>query len=59
LTKLLIEIAPKLFDKEFDLIAVAIVDALIHVDFVCKSYILNGLGNTLHDIYDFINGEKV
>jgi len=33
-------------------------NALNHIDFMCKNYILNGLDNTLYNVYSSIKSTK-
>jgi uncharacterized protein len=57
LEKFLTKKAPKSSENEFDPTAMAVVDAWNHTDFICKNYILNGLDNTLYDVYNSIKSE--
>lgn len=36
-----------------------VVDTWNHNDFICKNYILNGLGNTIYNMYNLIKSSKV
>ena len=45
------EDAPALKENETDKQVVATVEAWKHVDFLCRNYILNGLDNTLYNVY--------
>ena len=51
LVKFLHEDAPVCSENEADRQVVAAVDAGKHYDFLCKNYILNGLDNTLYNVY--------
>ena len=51
LARFLQEEAPKLDEDETDRTTVAAVEAWKHRDFLCKGYILNGLGNILYNVY--------
>ena len=51
LAKFLREDAPVCSENEADRQVVAAVDAWKHSDFLCKNYILNGLDNTLYNVY--------
>ena len=37
---------------------VAVVEAWKHVDFLCRNYILNGLDNTLYNVYSLLKTTK-
>ncbi|XP_048140251.1 uncharacterized protein LOC125316286 [Rhodamnia argentea] len=52
LTRFLNEDAPKLDEGETNKEKVAAVDAWKHSDFVCRNYVLNGLDNSLHNVYN-------
>ena len=52
LAKFLREDAPVCSENEADCQIVAAVDAWEHSDFLCKNYILNGLDNTLYNVYN-------
>ena len=54
LAKFLREDAPICSENEADRQVVAAVDAWKHSDFLCKNYILNGLDNTLYNVYSLI-----
>ncbi|GMY37975.1 Retrovirus-related Pol polyprotein from transposon TNT 1-94 [Fagus crenata] len=54
LAKFLYEDAPTLNENESDKQVVAAIDAWKHADFLCKNYILNGLDNTLYNVYSQI-----
>ena len=58
LAKFLYEDAPTLNENESDKQVVAAIDAWKHVDFLCKNYILNGLDNTLYNVYSQIKTAK-
>ena len=45
------ENAPALSEDETDRQAIAAVEAWKHSDFLCRNYILNGLDNTLYNVY--------
>jgi hypothetical protein len=49
LEKFLTKKAPKSSENEFDPTTIT--------DFICKNYILNGLDNTLYDVYNSIKSE--
>ena len=51
LAKFLCEDAPVCSENEVDHQVVSVVDAWKHYDFLCKNYILNGLDNTLYNVY--------
>ena len=51
LTRFLQEDAPALKENETDRQVVAIVEAWKHADFLCRNYLLNGLDNTLYNVY--------
>ena len=51
LTSFLREDAPALKENETDKQLVATVEAWKHADFLCRNYILNGLDNTLYNLY--------
>lgn len=51
LARFLHEEAPALMEGETDKQIVAAVDAWKHADFLCRNYILNGLDNTLYNVY--------
>ena len=54
LAKFLHEDAPFCSENEADRQVVVAVDAWKHSDFLCKNYILNGLDNTLYNVYSLI-----
>ena len=51
LAKFLCEDAPVCSENEANRQVVVVVDAWKHSDFLCKNYILNGLDNTLYNVY--------
>ncbi|XXG80650.1 hypothetical protein AAC387_Pa09g1466 [Persea americana] len=52
LARFLLEEAPALKEGETDKQVVAAVEAFLkHVVFLCRNYILNGLDNTLYNVY--------
>ena len=51
LAKFLREDDPVCSENEADRQVVVAVDAWKHSDFLCKNYILNGLDNTLYNVY--------
>ena len=55
LTRFLQEDAPALKEDETDRQVVAAAEAWKHVDFLCCNYILNGLDNTLYNVYCAFN----
>jgi hypothetical protein len=48
----------KLLDKEFALTIVTNIDAWKHSNFMYKNYVLNGLEDTLYDVYNSTNTAK-
>ena len=50
--------APSLTENESDAQVVAAVDAWKHADFLCRNYILDGLDNTLYNVYSPIKTAK-
>ena len=54
LAKFLYEDATTLNENESDRQVVAAIDAWKFADFLCKNYILNGLDNTLYNVYSQI-----
>jgi len=54
----LIEKASKLLNDESDPTIVVAMDAWNYTDFVYKNYILNGLDNTLYDLYSSIKNAR-
>ena len=55
LARFLQEDAPALKEDETDRQVVAAVESWKHVDFLCRNYILNGLDNTLYNVYCAFN----
>ena len=55
LTRFLQEDAPALKENEADRQVVAAVEAWKHADFLCRNYLLNGLDNTLYNVYCAFN----
>ena len=51
LAKVLHEDAPTLKEGETNKQIMAAVEAWKHLDFLCKNYILNGLDNTMYNVY--------
>ena len=51
LARFLTENAPVLKDDEQDIQAVSAVDAWKHSDFLCRNYVLNGLTDSLYNVY--------
>ena len=58
LARFLHEDAPILTEDETDRQMVATVDAWKHANFLCRNYILNGLDNTLYNVYSPIKTAK-
>ena len=58
LARFLHETTPTLEEDESDVQMVAAVDAWKHADFLCRNYILNGLENTLYNVYSPIKTAK-
>ena len=58
LARFLREDALILKEDETDRQVVAVVDAWKHADFLCRNYILNGLDNTLYNVYSPIKTAK-
>jgi hypothetical protein len=54
----LTEKASKLLNDESDPTIVVAMDAWNYTDFVYKNYILNGLDNTLYDLYSSIKNAR-
>ena len=48
-------LAPALKENEIDRQVVATVEAWKHADFLCRNYLLNGLDNTLYNVYCAFN----
>ena len=55
LARFLQEDAPALKENETDKQVVAVVEAWKHADFLCRNYLLNGLDNTLYNVYCTFN----
>ena len=55
LARFLQEDAPALKENEIDRQVVAAVEAWKHADFLCRNYLLNGLDNTLYNVYRAFN----
>ena len=55
LARFLREDAPSLKENEIDKQVVVVVEAWKHVDFLCRNYLLNGLDNTLYNVYCAFN----
>ena len=58
LTKFLYENASKLKKNETDRQVVPAMEAWKHADFLYKNYIMNGLDNTLYNVYSSIKTAK-
>ena len=58
LAKFLHEDAPVCSENEADRQVVVAVDAWKNSDFLCKNYILNGLDNTLYNLYSLIKNAR-
>ena len=58
LARFLQEDAPALKENETDRQVVATVEAWKHADFLCRNYLLNGLDNTLYNVYCAFNTAK-
>ena len=58
LAKFLTEDAPILPKGESDKEKQPVVDAWIHIEYLCKNYILNGLDNTLYNMYTSVDSTK-
>jgi hypothetical protein len=59
LAKFLFKEASKLSENEFDPIIMENINAWNHSDFMCKNYSLDGLDNTVYNIYSSIKSTKV
>ena len=55
LASFLQEDAPTLKENEIDRQVVVAVEAWKHVDYLCRNYLLNGLDNTLYNVYCAFN----
>ena len=51
LARFLTEDAPKLKEDERDIQVISVIDAWKHSDFLCKNYVLNGLFDSLYNVY--------
>ena len=51
LAKFLSERAPKLNEGETDMQVIKVVDAWKHSDFLCRNYVMNGLHDSLYNVY--------
>ncbi|KAL6335103.1 hypothetical protein AAG906_026483 [Vitis piasezkii] len=58
LAKVLHEDAPTIKEGETDKQIAAAVEAWKHSDFLCKNYILNGLDNTMYNVYSQVKTAK-
>ena len=58
LAKFLTEVAPILKENETNVQTVAAVEAWHNSDFLCKNYILNGLSDTLYNVYSGVKTAK-
>ena len=58
LAKVLHEDAPIIKEGETDKQIAAAVEAWKHSDFLCKNYILNGLDNTMYNVYSQVKAAK-
>ena len=58
LARFLQEDCPTLVEGETDKEKVAAVDAWKHADFLCRNYVMNGLDNTLYNVYCTIQTAK-
>ena len=58
LAKVLHEHAPTLKEGETDKKIVETIEAWKHSDFLCKNYILNGLNNTMYNVYSQVKTAK-
>lgn len=56
LVRFLMEDAPKPKECETNVQVVSAIDAWHHSDFLCKNYVMNGLSDTLYNVY--IRGKK-
>ncbi|KAL2491375.1 zinc knuckle (CCHC-type) family protein [Abeliophyllum distichum] len=50
--------APKLKQGEGDIQAVRVVEAWKHSDFLCRNYVMNGLTDSLYNVYSTMKMEK-
>ena len=51
LARFLIEDAPKLREDELDIQVISVVDAWKHYYFLCRNYVMNGLVDSLYNVY--------
>ena len=51
LARFLTEDAPKLKEDEHDIQVISVVDAWKHSDFLCRNYVMNGLADSLYNVY--------
>ena len=51
LTRFLIEDTPQLNEYEHDIQVISAIKAWKHLDFLCRNYVLNGLTDTLYNVY--------
>ena len=58
LSKVLHEDVPTLKEGETDKQIVVAIEAWKHLDFLCKNYILNGLDNTMYNVYSQVKTTK-
>ncbi|KAL2470458.1 zinc knuckle (CCHC-type) family protein [Abeliophyllum distichum] len=58
LARFLIENAPVLQEGQGDIQAISAVDAWKHSDFLCRNYVMNGLADSLYNVYCTIKTAK-
>ena len=58
LARFLTEEPPKLSEGETDIQVVNVVDAWKHSDFLCRNYVMNGLHDSLYNVYCAIKTAK-
>ena len=51
LARFLTEDAPKLKKDEHDIQVIGVIDSWKHSNFLCKNYVLNGLNESLYNVY--------
>ena len=51
LARFLTEEAPKLKEDECDIQVISVVDAWKHSDFLCRTYVMNALTDSLYNVY--------
>ncbi|RVX15562.1 hypothetical protein VitviT2T_002285 [Vitis vinifera] len=51
LARFLTEDAPKLKEDEHDIQVISVIDAWKHSDFLCRNYVMNGLADSLYNVY--------